>query len=107
MIPPIIIVGLLIFLIISVIRYVLEYRLKNKIVNRGISEQLSTSLLEKNSKNKNDEAMKLAILLCGIGAGLTITYYTLPLNIHSLAIMAFSIGASYFAYFFYLKSQKR
>lgn len=106
-IAPIIVVGLLIFLIISVTKYILEYRLKNKIVNKGISEQLSSSILAKDGKNKNDEAVKFAILLCGIGIGLIITYYTMPLHLHSLAIMAFSIGASYFAYFFYLKNQKR
>lgn len=105
-IAPVLIVSLLIFLMISVTKYILEYRLKSNIVNRGISEQLSATILEKNSKNKYDEAMKWAILLCGIAVGLTITYYTLPLNIHSLAIMAFSIAASYFAYFFYLKNQK-
>jgi len=104
-IAPIIIVGLLIFLIISVTKYILEHRLKSKIVNRGISEQLSATILEKN--NKNDEAMKWAILLCGIAIGLTITYYTMPLHLHSLAIMALSIGMSYFAYFLYLKNQKR
>lgn len=106
-IAPIIVVGLLIFLIISVTKYILEYRLKNKIVNKGISEQLSATILEKNSENKNDEAMKWAILLCGIAIGLTITYYTMPLHLHSLAIMTLSISASYFAYFFYLKNQKR
>ncbi|HRV53071.1 MAG TPA: hypothetical protein P5162_08290 [Bacteroidia bacterium] len=106
-VAPVLIVGLLIFLILSLIRYFLDYRLKNKIVSKGISEQLSATILEKNSKNKIDEAIKWAILLCGVATGLTITYYTMPLNIHSLAIMAFCIGASYFAYFTYLKNQKK
>lgn len=107
MIVPIVIVGLLVFLIVSIFKYVLEYRLKNKIIDKGISEQLSASILQKNNSNINDETMKFAILLCGIGAGLIFTYYTKPLDIHSLAIMAFCIGFSYFAYFFYLKNQKR
>lgn len=106
-IAPIVVVGLLIFLILSITKYILDYRLKNKIVNKGISEQLSSSILAKDGKNKNDEAIKFAILTCGIGIGLLITYYTMPFHLHSLAIMAFSIAASYFAYFFYLKNQKR
>ncbi|MBS1752820.1 MAG: hypothetical protein KF741_11380 [Ferruginibacter sp.] len=106
-IAPVLIVCLLIFLIITITKYILEYRLKNKIVNRGISEQLSATILGKNNYNKTDDAFKWAILLCGIAIGLTITYYTMPLNIHSLAIMAFCTGVSYLAYFFYLKNQKR
>lgn len=103
----IILAGLLVFSIISSVKYILEHRLKNKIIDRGIPEQLATSILEKNSKNKSDEAMKLAILLCSVGAGLTITYCTMPLHIHSLAIMAFSVGAGYLGYFFYLKNQNK
>ncbi|WP_143166649.1 hypothetical protein [Pedobacter caeni] len=106
-IVSLIIIGLLVFFTISILKYILEHRLKNKIIERGISEQLSASILEKNGKNKYDEAMKLAILLCSIGVGLILTYCTMPLHIHSLAIMAFSIGAGYLGYFFYLKNQNR
>jgi hypothetical protein len=107
LIAPILVVVLLIYLILSIKKYILDFRLKNKIVNKGISEQLSTSILAKDSNNRIDEAVKLAILFCGIGIGVLITYYTMPLHLHSLAIMAFSIGASYFAYFSYLKKQKK
>ncbi len=106
-IVPVILVGLLVFWIISLVKYLLEHRLKNKIIDREISEQLATSILEKNSKNKNDEAMKLAILLCSVGTGLMITYCTMPLHIHSLAIIAFSVGAGYLGYFSYLKNQNK
>ncbi|KXK36790.1 MAG: hypothetical protein J5I52_04170 [Saprospiraceae bacterium] len=104
---PVLIVSLLVFMIVTVTKYILDYRLKIKIVNRGISEQLSATILGKNSDNKTDDAFKWAILLCGIAVGLTITYYTMPLNIHSLAIMVFCTGISYLGYFFYLKNQKR
>lgn len=106
-IAPILVVGLLIFLIISVLKYIMEYRLKSKILNKGVNEQLTNSLLSKNGNNDKDEAMKSAILLCGIAIGLTISYFTAPLNVHSLAIMAFSTGVSYLVYFYYLKNQKR
>lgn len=106
-IMPVLVIGLLVYMTITVIKYFLEYRLKNKIIDRGVSEQLSASILENSGKSKYDEAMKFAILLCGIGLGLIITYYTLPLHIHSLAVMAFSIAASYLGYFFYLKNQSK
>ena len=91
----------------SLVKYFLEFRLKNKLIDRGMAEQLSTYLLSKNAHEKQNEAIKLAILFCGIGAGLTMTYLTAPINIHSLAIMAFSLGLSYLAYFFYLRSNNR
>lgn len=103
---PVLIVSLMIFLIVTVLKYILEYRLKNKIVNKGISEQLTSALFSNNGVTKKDEAMKWAILLCGIAIGMTITYYTMPLHLHSLAIIAFSIGVSYLAYFSYLKNRK-
>ena len=100
---PIIFIGFLVFMLVSLVRYFLEYRLKNKLIDRGMSEQLSAYLLSKDEKEKSDEVIKLAILFCGIGAGLTMTYLTTPIDIHSLAIMAFSLGLSYLAYFFYLR----
>lgn len=100
---PIILIGFLIFMLVSMVRYFLEYRLKNKLIDKGMSDQLSAYLLIKDDQEKQKEVIKLAILFCGIGGGLTMTYFTTPINIHSLAIMAFSLGLSYFAYFFYLK----
>lgn len=100
---PILFIAFLIFMLVTLIKHFLEFRLKNKLIDRGMSEQLSAYLLEKNAQEKQHESAKLAILFCGIGGGLTITYLTTPINIHSLAIMAFSLGLSYSAYFFYLR----
>lgn len=100
-------VGLLVYLIISLVRYFLDHRLKNKLVDKGAAEHLAALIQDSNSTDKNDQAIRLAILFCGIGIGLMITYFTLPLHIHSLAIMSFSIGLSYMAHFFYLKNRKK
>jgi len=100
---PILFITFLVFMLINLIKYFLEFRLKNKLIDRGMSEQLSAYLLNKNDQEKQDEVIKLAILFCGIGTGLIMTYLTAPIHIHSLAIMAFSLGLSYLAYFFYLR----
>ncbi|MFN7116953.1 MAG: hypothetical protein ACK4TA_09160 [Saprospiraceae bacterium] len=100
---PILFIAFLVFMLITLIKYFLEFRLKNKLIARGMSEPLSAYLLNKNAQEKQHEAIKLAILFCGIGTGLTFTYLTAPIHIHSLAIMAFSLGLSYLAYFFYLR----
>jgi len=104
---PILFISFLIFMLTVLVKHFLDFRLKNKMIDRGMSEQLSTYLFNTNGQNKYNEVIKLAILFCGIGTGLIITHLTRPINIHSLAIMAFSIGLSYFAYFFYLRRQDK
>jgi hypothetical protein len=100
---PILFILSLVFLLITLIKYFLEFRLKSKLIDRGMSEQLSAYLFNQDAQEKQHETIKLAILFCGIGTGLTLTYWTVPIHIHSLAIMAFSLGLSYLAYFFYLR----
>ncbi len=100
---PILFISFLIFMLITAVKYFLEFRIKNKLIEKGMAEQLSAYLLSNNEQEKKNDVAKWAILLCGIGVGLIITYLTAPIDIHSFAIMAFSLGLSYWAYFFYLK----
>jgi hypothetical protein len=104
---PILFITFLIFMLITLVKHFLEFRLKNKLIDRGMSEQLSAYLVSKNDQEKQNEIIKIAILFCGIGTGLTMIYLTAPIHLHSLAIMAFSVGLSYFAYFFYLRKKDR
>lgn len=100
---PLFAISLVVMLLIQITRYILDYKLKNKIIDRNISEQLAASILVKSETDKKDDTIKWAFLLLGLSGGLTLTYYSKPLDIHSLAIMAFSLGLSYLAYFFYLR----
>lgn len=102
---PVLFILSLVFMLIALIRYFLDYRLKSKLIDRGMSEQLSAYILNKSAGEKQQEAMKLVFLFLGIGTGLTGTYLTAPVHLHSLAIMAFCVGLSYLAYFFYLRRQ--
>lgn len=104
---PILAIGIIVMLIIQTTKFILDHKLKNKIINRGISEQLANSILEKTVADKKDETIKWAFLLLGLSGGLTITYYTAPLDIHSLAIIAFSIGVAFLSYYFFLKHSKK
>ncbi|MEQ1555133.1 MAG: DUF6249 domain-containing protein [Ferruginibacter sp.] len=104
---PLFAITLVVILIIQVTRYILEHNLKNKIIDRGISEQLANSIIGNAVADKKDDSIKWAFLLLGLSVGLTVTYYTIPLHFHSLAIITFSIGLSYLAYFFYLKKQSK
>jgi hypothetical protein len=104
---PIIAITLAVMLIIQVTKYILDHKLRNKIIDRTISEQLANSILQKSAADKKDESVKWSILLLSLSGGLTVAYHTMPLHIHSLAIMAFSAGISYLIYFFYLQKKNK
>ena len=89
--------------IIAILKRIFEYRLKNKIVEKGIAENIVSSILQTDARESKDINIKWVALLAGLGAGLTLVNYTMPLGIHSLAIMSFCIALSFLGYFFYLK----
>ncbi|MEO8770039.1 MAG: hypothetical protein ABI402_08140 [Ferruginibacter sp.] len=94
------------YFILKAVKLFFDNRLKNKIIDKGISEQLAVSILQNKDDDKKKEAIKWVFLLVGIGMGLSIIYKQLPLGIHSAAIMAFSIAASFLGYYLYLKYSK-
>ncbi len=104
---PLLAITLLVIMVIQIARFILGYKLRNKIIDRGISDQLASSILGNSVADKKDESIKWAFLLLGLSAGLTVTYHTMPLNIHSLAIMSFSIGLSYLVHYFYLRNKNK
>lgn len=89
--------------ILALLKKLLEHRLKNKIVDKGIPENLVTSILQTSNSDEKHINIKWFAILAGIGAGLLLVYYTKPLDIHSLAIMAFSISLSFLGYYFFTK----
>ena len=103
----ILVVVLVMVFALSILKRMLEYRIKNKIADKGISENLATSILQPSTKEDRSINFKWFSILAGIGTGLTIVDYTLPLGIHSLAIMSFSIAASFLAYHYFLKRSEK
>jgi hypothetical protein len=93
-------------IIIVIIKTSLDHKLKSKMVEKGVSENVAEQFLQPRNTDVTAQALKWALMLAGAGAGLTIVYYTLPANIHSVAIMAFSVAFSFFVYFLYLKRQR-
>lgn len=90
--------------IITIIKLFLDYRLKNKILDKQIPDVLVQSLLNGNtSKEMKNVAMKWLMILTGLALGLTVVSLTPPFGIHSLAIIAFSLAASYLGYFAFIK----
>jgi hypothetical protein len=91
------------FFILAFLKSILEHRLKNKIVDKGVPENVVSSILQSSTGEEKHRNIKWFAILAGVGAGLLIVYYTQPLDIHSLAIMAFSISLSFLGYYLFLK----
>src|SRR5688572_19348092 len=98
----IVVVAVMAFLL-AFLKNILEHRLKNKIVDKGVPENVISSILQPGSGEEKYRNIKWFAILAGIGAGLLIVYYTRPLDIHSLAIMAFSISLSFLGYYLFMK----
>jgi len=92
--------------ILSFLKQILEHRLKNRILDKGIPENLVTTLLQPKNVDEKNTNIKWFAILAGLGAGLLVVYYTQPLDIHSLAIMAFSISLSFLGYYFFTRRKK-
>ena len=98
------VVGLTMFFIIVILKKNMDYRLKNKIIEKGIPENIISSILKTSPKEDRNINIKWFAILTGLGAGLTIIYYSLPLGFHSLAIMAFSISISFLGYYLFIRN---
>ncbi len=103
------IVAVILFMIfiLTIIKRYLDHRLKNKIVDKGLSENIAASVLQSNPHEDRNSNIKWFLLLAGLGAGLLIVNYTRPLGIHSIAIMSFSISASFLCYYFFIKQAEK
>lgn len=99
----IIVIALISFTILAIIKRWMEYRLKNKLIDSGLSENIINAVLQDATNRNKNSNIKWFAILAGVGTALTIINYTLPLGIHSLAIMTFCVSASFLCYFFFLK----
>ncbi|MEO5643694.1 MAG: hypothetical protein ABIQ40_06640 [Bacteroidia bacterium] len=103
MIGMLIVIALISFTILTIIKRWMEYRLKNKLIDKELSENVINSILQDGTNRNKNSNIKWFAILAGVGTALTIINYTLPLGIHSIAIMTFSVSASFLSYFFFLK----
>lgn len=98
---------LIVLFILTFLRYILDSRIKNRIIDKGITESLAASLLSTNKKDDKLQTLKWFCLLAATGVGLMMVYYTLPLDVHSFAIMCFSISLGYLGYYFIMKQSQK
>ena len=100
-----VLIGIFLFtsFILSIIRLFLEGRMKNKMIDKGVSETVVEQFLQPTNRDSKSVAMKWFIVTACIGLGLAAINLSLPIGIHSIAIMAFSIALGFLGYYFYMK----
>jgi hypothetical protein len=98
-------VGIYLFtsFILSIIRFILDGRVKSRMIEKGVSESIVEQFLQPTRTDGKSIAIKWFLVLSCIGIGLLIIDATLPVGIHSVAIMAFSIALSFLGYFLYIR----
>lgn len=99
--------ALLLGFILALSRQFLEYRIRTKITDSGLPEPVISSLMRQEPHSNKLQAAKWAIIFAGIGLACTIIYYTLPLGIHSLAILSACLSVSFGVYFLFLHKFKQ
>ena len=87
------------YLILEVLQRNLDHRLKNKIVESGTQEGVISHLLVNKKSDNRKVILQWTCVLLSIGAGLSIINFSRPFGLHSIAIMAFSLGAGLLAYY--------
>ena len=92
---------------LAIIRSFLDSKLRNKLVDKGTTETVVSQLLQPLKKENKLEPFKWFAILAGIGTGLSIINATQPLGLHSLAIMSFSLAASFLGYYFFSKKTEQ
>ena len=100
------VMGLMMIFILYMLRQIMDYRLKNKIIEKGIGENIITSILKSTPGENRRANIKWFALLTGLGIGLFIVKYTLPLGFHSIGIMSLSLAAAFLAYYLFLKKSE-
>jgi hypothetical protein len=89
--------------ILAITRSIQEYRLKSKLIEKGVSDKVVEQFLQPGPKDTRNQIVKWFMLLAGLGIGLTVISMTLPLGIHSMAIMSFSIALGFLGYYFFTR----
>lgn len=106
-IATIFVVGIFMLFIFAIIKRLLDSRLKNKIIDKGVPENIVSSILQTNPKEDRNSNIKWFAILTGLGIGLTIINYTLPLGFHSLAIISISIAAGFLGYYLFARHSEK
>jgi len=90
---------IIVYLILEILQRNLDHRLKSRIIESGTQEGVVGHLLMNKKSDNRKVILQWTCVLLSIGAGLSIINFARPFGLHSIAIMAFSLGAGLLAYY--------
>jgi hypothetical protein len=93
---------LIVNFILALLKSRQDYRLRSKLIDRGVPQTVVEQFLRPDQGDYRNQPLKFCLILSGIGVGLLICSFTLPIGIHSFATMAFSLALSFGAYYYFL-----
>ena len=94
---------LIINFILALLKSSQDYRLRSKLMDKEVPQPVVEQFLRPDQGDYRNQPLKSCLILSGIGLGLLICSFTLPIGIHSFATMAFSLALSFGAYYYILK----
>ena len=93
--------------VLDILQRSLDHRIKNKVIEAGSSETLVSRLLARKKKDSRISVLAWVCVLLAIGTGLSIVNLTLPFGLHSLAILACSVGVGLLVFYVISGRNKR
>jgi len=85
--------------ILELLQRNLDHRIKSKVIEAGTPETMVSRLLTRKKKDIRRGVLAWVCVLLAMGLGLSIINLTLPFGLHSVAILALSIGAGLLAFY--------
>ncbi|HVM88689.1 MAG TPA: DUF6249 domain-containing protein [Puia sp.] len=92
---------------LALFKYFLDSRLKKRMIEKGVSENLAAQFLQASKTDPKGSAIKWSLVWACIAIGLFVINATLPLGIHSVAIMALCISIAFFGYYLITKKSEK
>jgi len=93
--------------ILELLQRNLDHRIKGKAIAAGTSESMVHRLLTRKKKDVRSGVLAWICVLLALSVGVSIVNLTLPFGLHSVAIMAFSIGVGLLVFYIISRKQKR
>ena len=92
---------IIVHFILNILQRNLDYRIKTKVIEAHTPEDIVKHVLQPSDKKKGQRkaVLQWICVLFSIGVGLSIIKLTMPVGLHSVAILAFAIAVGLLAYY--------
>jgi len=93
--------------ILTILRWILDFRLKSKLMSKEVPEALIHQLIQPEKKDSKSQAIKWFFIFLGTGIGLLIIKFSMPIGLHSIAILSISVALGFLAYYYFIKNSEK